>query len=1307
MRSIPWKKILVCLLAVFTAASVAGCDLNRQTEDKGVVISEIVTSNKETLRNHPVYGSQEFTEKYGSPDWIELHNESDHAIDLLGWCITDNIKNIQKFELPDVTLQPDEYLLLLGSDKDNKTGKLSWDGQSPIFLGFSLKSSGETLLLVRPDAQIVDEITIPKLNRDVSYARRSDGTFGFCDVPTPGSANLNITDEVTAGVVINEVVSSNSESYLVPEYGSPDWIELHNDSDQPISLLGWGVTDNTKNSDKTFKLPDVTIEPDGYLLLLGSDKKNRTDPVSWDGKSPILLGFSLKSTGETIVLLSPSMQEVDRLSVPELHSDISFARRGNGTFGYCETPTPGAANLSEILDTQPPAKEDIPPVPVTGLEISEVSPRNTQIFCGGCLKCDWVELHNTTDRDIPIVSFTLCDELRDYDDANLSGVVPANGYLLVFCCEKNCTTKDAHVCVELGVSRYGDTLYLFDGNGFELDRVTIPSMPYKDVTWARRADGTFGYCETPTPNAANTAEITNEPPVRQEEPQDEPDDKSEEPVDPTLHARRPTGLRISEALAKNTYSITDKTGERCDWVELYNASDSPIALAGWYLSDNPKNLTKWALPGDTSLPNGSYLVVFLSGKTDVTGELHASFSLSEGETLYLYNDRTKELDWITVPALPDNVSIGLDEFNNQVYYRYPTPGEPNGHGDKNAEAIGFFQPDGVYISEVCAIHDRGSSEKDWIELYNGGETAVSLDGWYLSDSIDDLQKYRISSMSLGAHGYGVIEASASAVDRKAGDAAFGVSPSGETLYLSDTKGIVRDAFQTGVQRNGMSSGRIEGDDQTCRVFFTKKTKGKQNSDARYSGYTAQPVFSDTALYHTETFTLTLTCPDPNAVIRYTTDGSEPDEGSTQYTGPIGISKNTVIRAIAFSDNLLRSEIVTFHYLFEQPHTLPVVCIAMSPQDFNAVYKVKLHKDIKERKGYVNYYETDGLMGTAFPCDIKAKGQGTLKYISQKSLSLSLRAQYGMSHVDYPFFPGYAYTRFGSFALRQAGQDYDKARLCDAFASRACLGLNVDCANSRFCVVYINGSYYGIYDFNEELNSRYLETHFGVDPDTVNTIMRNGAVARKGTNSQFKSDFNAAKNANLSSDSAYEKFIEKVDPDAFIDYVICRQVFLDTDCFNQKYWRTTDYGIKWRPLLYDMDLILSSGSSRNIAYLYFNKGGTPSANGSLTYFYFTVALKTNAGWRQKFIERYVELVMTQLSSERLTALLDQMTAELEPEMQRHIDRWRYPRSMSNWKSSIKTLREKLEKRPMIALEHIQKEFKISQSEMDALIAKYRH
>lgn len=1111
----------------------------------------------------------------------------------------------------------------------------------------------------------------------------------------------------SGGIVINEVVSSNGESHEDEAYGSPDWIELYNTTDREINLLGWGITDNIKNSDKALLLPDVTIPAHGYLLLLAT-KKAKTDTLAWDGSSPIYLGFSLKSAGEELVLTNQNMQAVDTLAVPQLNRDISYARREDGTFGYCDTPTPGSANADRIFDQQPASREAESFEPATGVEISEISSRNTLLSCGGCLKNDWVELHNTTGTDIVLDGFTLCDEARNYDDANLYGVLPANGYLIIYCCEKDCETKDQHICVPLGVSRYGDTLFLFDNHGFEMEHIDVPEIPYKDVTYARRSDGTFGYCETPTPGAANTADITANPPYRPDEtPQTEPDNEDEPFVDPTLHAKRPSTLRISEALANNAYSITDSEGERSDWVELFNNSDQPLSLAGWYLSDNPKNLMKWALPGDVSLAGGKYLIVFLSGKTNVGNELHASFSLGTGEKLYLYHSGTGELDWVTIPELPDNVSVGLDENNEQVYYRYPTPGEPNGHADKNAEAIGFFQPDGVYISEVCAIHDRGSNEKDWIELYNGSDSAVSLDGWYLSDSLKEPKKVRLSSLNLEAHGYTVIETTSSAVNRKSGDGTFGISPNGETLYLSDPDGIIRDAFQTGAQRNGMTSGRIEGDNQTPRAFFTKKTKGTVNSDAHYPGYTSQPVFSETALYPGEAFSLELTCPDPNATIYYTTDGSEPTQKSKLYTEPLSISRNSVIRAIAYADGLLKSEVVTFHYLFDEPHSVPVVCMAIAPDDFKTVYNVSKHRDLEgtDRKAQFNYYETDGKIGVSFPADVRCKGQGTLVY-RQKSFSVHMRGQYGMSTLEYPLFPDYPYTSFAAFVLRNGGQENDRARLVDSFVSRMSIGMNVEVANSRPTALYINGEYYGLYELGEDLNADFLETHYGADPDMVDLVRFNGDVATQGSSKDWVALREHAYKLNLSSDEAYREYLEQIDEDYFIDYLIARTYVCDTDMINQKYWRVNDGSIKWRPLLFDLDLALRQVGRVDVMDKYFSFNVVESPHGYKSKFYVFAALKSNKGFCQKFVERYVEILYTQYDTDRLLHLLDQMIAEYESEMPRQIKKWGNPSSMSSWNKYLDGVRSFIKGRRDVMISKLKKTFKISDSEMDALIAKYQ-
>src|SRR5678816_1580553 len=54
----------------------------------------------------------------------------------------------------------------------------------------------------------------------------------------------------------------------------------------------------------------------------------------------------------------------------------------------------------------------------------------------------------------------------------------------------------------------------------------------------------------------------------------------------------------------------------------------------------------------------------------------------------------------------------------------------------------------VVISELMAqnvsstVIDEDGEHSDWIELQNNGATAVTLNGWYLTDDKADLQKWR-------------------------------------------------------------------------------------------------------------------------------------------------------------------------------------------------------------------------------------------------------------------------------------------------------------------------------------------------------------------------------------------------------------------------------------------------------------------------------------------------------------------------------------------------------------------------------------
>ena len=89
---------------------------------------------------------------------------------------------------------------------------------------------------------------------------------------------------------------------------------------------------------------------------------------------------------------------------------------------------------------------------------------------------------------------------------------------------------------------------------------------------------------------------------------------------------------ISEFLADNSgTTFSDEDGFPADWIEIQNPDATAASVLGYYLTDDPDNLSKWALPDVTIGANG-YLVVFTSGKDRAVAgqELHTNFSLGAG-----------------------------------------------------------------------------------------------------------------------------------------------------------------------------------------------------------------------------------------------------------------------------------------------------------------------------------------------------------------------------------------------------------------------------------------------------------------------------------------------------------------------------------------------------------------------------------------------------------------------------------------------------------------------------------------------------
>ena len=91
-------------LSLFFVVSIY--NLTAQT----VRINEVVSSNSVYL-----------DEDGDTPDWLEIHNFGTEDVSINGWSLSDDIDGVTKWTFPNITLTPDQYMLLWASSKDRAT----------------------------------------------------------------------------------------------------------------------------------------------------------------------------------------------------------------------------------------------------------------------------------------------------------------------------------------------------------------------------------------------------------------------------------------------------------------------------------------------------------------------------------------------------------------------------------------------------------------------------------------------------------------------------------------------------------------------------------------------------------------------------------------------------------------------------------------------------------------------------------------------------------------------------------------------------------------------------------------------------------------------------------------------------------------------------------------------------------------------------------------------------------------------------------------------------------------------------------
>lgn len=728
---------------------------------------------------------------------------------------------------------------------------------------------------------------------------------------------------------------------------------------------------------------------------------------------------------------------------------------------------------------------------------------------------------------------------------------------------------------------------------------------------------------TPVPTAAPTPQPTPEP-----TPYISPDaDK----------------IKISELMVKNDATLLDSDGEFSDWFELVNTSDSPVSLAGWRISDG-EDKSGWSFP-DVTIDAGGYLLVFASSKESAGTELHASFSLSEDETLYLYAPENYLADSApNVSTMADHSSVRRADgsFEDCIW---PTPGYSNDAEGYELFCAAHTATSPLVINEVMVYNDSYNRQPDgeyydWVELKNVSEEPIMLAEYYLSDDKDNPMLWRLPERYLDPGALLVVHCSGNS-DLSTSDTVhsnFSLNSTSERLYLtSAAQQRVTDYVWLHDIFKDWTVGRMDG--QSGFFYLSSPSPWSGNRGNAYRYISDQPVsLGEDGIYNDVTSVSVEL--EGSGRIFYTTDGSRPDESSAEYTEPITLDKTTVIRAINVQDGAAPSRAITLSYIINENHTLPVLSLSTdSPSTFSGIYYNK--RKYYEIPANISYFED----GSSFniDCGLKMKGWTSLEN-PKKSMGVSFRGCYGDDMLDYDIF-GSDVTEFSSLSIR-AGQDYPLAIIRNELFQELCLemGDNVPTQNSKYCILYLNGSYYGIYCLKEDFSKQYYASHKGVNKSDVTMLKSPVALS----SAVYQEVYQFCRDNDMSLDENYDHICSVLDIDNVVDWFLIEGYTANSDVNgNMRYFKLNDGG-KWQIAFYDLDWTFNYASNcfTNIT----------DSNREVQVSQLINRLLTNARFREQLLSRYSELVSTTLSNEHVLAKIDELQALLEPEVPRERDQW---------------------------------------------------
>jgi len=311
-----------------------------------------------------------------------------------------------------------------------------------------------------------------------------------------------------------------------------------------------------------------------------------------------------------------------------------------------------------------------------------------------------------------------------------------------------------------------------------------------------------------------------------------------------------------------------------------------------------------------------------------------------------------------------------------------------------------------------------------------------------------------------------------------------------------------------------------------------------------------------------------------------------------------------------------------------------------------------------------------------------------------------RDQFGYNHaIQDELFNGKDRDKFQRLIIKCAANDNypfsygnSGAHIRDSYVQSLSqvAGLRLDERSFEPCVMYLNGEYWGLYEFREKVDDLDF-TDYYYDQDSVEFLKTWGITwvdvlttdqAQGPVFNSWDNFVNYVTNNDMTDPANYDYVKSVYNVGSLMDYFILNSYTVNADWLN---WNTAWWhGLKeegdkkkWRYVLWDMDNTFDHGA---------NYSGVPNTGsdadpcdpeslgniGGQGHIPIWNALSENEEFFDDYINRWSDLANTYMSCEFMVQHLDSLIGLIEPEMQGQIDRW--GGTYAEWQSNVTFMKD---------------------------------